>query len=252
MCGEIKAHRQWTWGFLERRKLTMTDGKKKTGGDSTRKPGKGCAGKKVEVHTVEDYLQTGCMRCALGGTPECKVHRWTEELKALRAIVLGSGLTEEIKWSCPCYISKGRNVAMVAALKEACVLSFFDGASLEDPHELLELPGPNSQAGRVIRFTSITQIERCDRAIRGLLEQAIAQAGEPKKKRESAEAITYPEELLEAFEEDLTLREAFEGLTPGRKRGYLLHFSQAKQSATRRSRIAKCAPTIRMGKGLHD
>lgn len=230
----------------------MADGKKRTGRDSMQKPGKGCTGKKLEVNTVDDYLQTGCMRCKLGATPECKVHRWTEELKALRAIVLGSGLTEEIKWSCPCYTSEGRNVAMVAALKEACVLSFFDGAQLRDPHELLELPGPNSQEGRVIRFTSLTQIERCAKAIRGLLEQAIAQASAPKQKRESTEAITYPEELQEAFLDDPKLREAFEGLTPGRKRGYLLHFSQAKQSATRRSRIAKCAPTIRLGKGLHD
>lgn len=230
----------------------MADGKKRTPGDSTRKLGKGCTEKKLEVHTVDDYLQTGCMRCALGGTPECKVHRWTEELRALRVIVLGSGLTEEIKWSCPCYTSEGRNVAMVAALKEACVLSFFDGAQLKDPHELLELPGPNSQDGRVIRFTSLTQIERCAQAIQGLLEQAMAQARAPKQKRESAEAITYPEELLEAFQDDPKLGEAFEGLTPGRKRGYLLHFSQAKQSATRRSRIAKCAPTIRLGKGLHD
>lgn len=230
----------------------MAGGKKKSVGDSTRRPAKGCTGEKVEVRNVDQYLQTGCMRCALGGTPECKVHRWTEELKALRAIVLGSGLTEEIKWSCPCYTSEGRNVAMVAAFKEACVLSFFDGAQLKDPHELLELPGPNSQEGRVIRFTSLTQIERCAQAIQGLLEQAIAQASEPKKKRGSAEAMTYPDELLEAFQDAPELRESFEGLTPGRKRGYLLHFSQAKQSATRRTRIAKCAPTIRMGKGLHD
>lgn len=230
----------------------MAGDKKGTGEASKGKASKGADCKTVEVLNVEQYLQTGCMRCKFGGTTECKVHRWVEELKALRAIVLGSGLTEEIKWSCPCYTSQGRNVAMVAAMKEACVLSFFEGDRLMDPHELLERPGPNSQEGRVIRFTSLTQIERCEVAIRGLLEQAIAQAGEPRKRREPAEPMSFPGELIEAFEEDPSFRLAFERLTPGRQRGYLLHFGQAKQANTRRSRIAKCAPMIRLGKGLHD
>jgi len=230
----------------------MAGNKKVSGKVSEEKSDKRSNCKTAEVRDVEQYLQTGCMRCKLGGTPECKVHRWTEELKLLRTIVLESGLTEEIKWSCPCYTTQGRNVALVAAMKKACVLSFFNGDQLKDRHELLELPGPNSQEGRVIRFTSLSQIERCDKAIRALLEQAIVQAGEPRKKREPAEAMSYPEELTDAFQNDPSFREAFEALTPGRKRGYLLHFTQAKQSATRRSRIAKCAPGIRLGKGLYD
>ncbi len=207
----------------------------------------------IPVASVEQYMQAGCGRCPLGGTPECKVHSWTHEFKALRELVLESGLTEEIKWSAPCYTYNGRNVSMLGALKDACVLSFFEGASLEDPAGILERPGPNSREARVIRFTSIAQITELRNHVRQLLAQGIAVAtGERRKALAPTPPLEIPEELTEAFRDDDSLKKAFEALTPGRQRGYLLHFNQAKQSATRRARIAKCTAGIRSGKGLHD
>jgi uncharacterized protein YdeI (YjbR/CyaY-like superfamily) len=207
----------------------------------------------IPVASVEQYMQVGCGRCPLGGTPECKVHAWTHEFKVLRELVLESGLTEEIKWSAPCYTHSGHNVAMLGALKDSCVLSFFDGASLEDPAGILERPGPNSREGRVIRFTSISQIKEQQNHVRQFLAQAIAVAsGERRKAVAPTPPFEMPEELTEAFRDDASLKKAFEALTPGRQRGYLLHFNQAKQSATRRARIAKCEAGIRLGKGLHD
>lgn len=207
----------------------------------------------IPVASVEQYMQAGCGRCPLGGTPECKVHSWIHEFKALRELVLESGLTEEIKWSAPCYTYNGRNVSMLGALKDACVLSFFEGASLEDPAGILERPGPNSREARVIRFTSIGQITDLRNHVRQLLAQGIAVAtGERRKALAPTPPLEIPEELREAFHDDISLKKAFEALTPGRQRGYLLHFNQAKQSATRHARIAKCAAGIRSGKGLHD
>ncbi len=207
----------------------------------------------IPVASVEQYMQVGCGRCPLGGTPECKVHSWTHEFKALRELVLESGLTEEIKWSAPCYTYNGRNVSMLGALKDSCVLSFFEGASLEDPAGILERPGPNSREARVIRFTSIAQITELQNHVRQLLAQGIAVAtGERRKALAPTPPLEIPEELAEAFRDDDSLKKAFEALTPGRQRGYLLHFNQAKQSATRRARITKCEAAIRSGKGLHD
>ncbi len=159
----------------------------------------------------------------------------------------------ELKYRVYHYTYNGRNVSMLGALKDACVLSFFEGASLEDPTGILERPGPNSREARVIRFTSIAQITELRDHVRQLLTQGIAVAtGEKRKALTPTPPLEFPEELTEAFRDDDSLKKAFEALTPGRQRGYLLHFNQAKQSATRRARIAKCTAGIRSGKGLHD
>jgi uncharacterized protein YdeI (YjbR/CyaY-like superfamily) len=202
---------------------------------------------------VQEYLKHGCGRCPLGDTPECKVHRWQEELGLLREIMLKSDLLEEIKWSVPCYTFDGKNIAIVAAFKEYCSLSFFKGAGLIDPDGILEKAGENSQASRLIRFTSANQIKKRRSSIVALVQAAIElERFGYKAPSVHPSQMDWPDELLDAFERDSRLREAFEALTPGRQRGYLLFFAAAKQSKTRIDRIEKYRERILSGLGLHD
>lgn len=202
---------------------------------------------------IDLYLQEGCGRCPLGGTPECKVHYWPEELKLLRAIVLESGLTEELKWRVPCYTIDGHNVAIVSALKDHACISFFKGALLVDPQELLEKPGENCQAARVVRFTSAKDVRKATVALKQLIHQAIkVEKSGLKVDFKAKNELVLPDELVKKLEERPTLRTAWEKLTPGRKRGYVLFFSAAKQSKTREARIEKYSPSILEGRGMHD
>ena len=202
--------------------------------------------------SVEGYLTDGCGRCELGGTPECKVHQWTEELMLLRKIVQDCGLTEKVKWGAPTYTLKGKNVLMIAAFRNYCCISFFKGVLLNDENGLLVQPGPNSQAVRLLKFTKVEQISEIEMEIRDLIRQAIENETSGRKIEFKSDPEPMPEELKEKLERDPVFRSAFEGLTPGRQRGYVLYISQAKQSGTRKSRIEKCAPLIMMGIGLHD
>ena len=201
---------------------------------------------------VDDYLEEGCGRCPLGKTPDCKVHRWPMELEALRALVLECGLTEEIKWGVPCYTVNGGNVLIVAAFNDNCTLSFFKGSLLDDPAGILQKPGENTQAGRVVRFTSPEEIEKLRPILKAYVFAAVdaEKAGLKVEFAKNPEPI--PEELEAKFDEDPVFRSAFYALTPGRQRGYILHFSQSKQPQTRVSRIEKCMPQIMAGIGLHD
>ena len=202
---------------------------------------------------IDKYLTIGCGRCPLVNTPECKVHTWPNELQQLRKIVLDCGLTEELKWSVPCYTHNKKNLLIVAAFKEYCSISFFKGSLLKDPKGILEKPGENSQAARLIRFTTVKQIDKLEKAIRGFIADAIELENTGAKVDFSAKQnLDLPEELLAKFDELPALRSAFNALTPGRQRGYLLFFSGAKQSTTRLARIDKCKPLILAGKGLHD
>ncbi|MEZ5069543.1 MAG: YdeI/OmpD-associated family protein [Bacteroidales bacterium] len=201
---------------------------------------------------VDLYLQDGCGRCEFYATPKCKVNNWREELEALRALVLSSGLTEELKWSVPCYTHKGKNVLIVSAFKENCTLSFFKGALLKDPDGLLEKPGENSQASRFLRFRSLQEILDREAVIRSTIKEAIALEEAGKKIVFKKEPEPLPEEFRLRLEEDPALRKAFQGLTPGRQRAYILHFSQAKQAQTRVARIEKSIPKILEGVGLYD
>jgi len=202
---------------------------------------------------IDNYLAIGCGRCALGGTPECKVHKWTKELETMRDILLNCNLKEELKWSVPCYTSGGKNIAIMAALKDHCFISFFKGSLLKDTAGVLVSPGKNSQAVRMFRFTKVEQITTMESLIRAYVKEAIdvEKAGlkvEFKQKQE----LELPEELLKKMDEDHSFKKAFEALTPGKQRGYFLHFTQPKQSATRLARIEKCIPKIMKGKGFHD
>ena len=179
--------------------------------------------------------------------------QWQEELATLRMIVLDSELIEEVKWNQPCYTFDDNNVVILGGFKESCVLSFFKGALLEDPEEVLVKPGPNTRAARVIRFTNVAQIRKMEPVLKTYIDEAV----EVEKQGltvdfEENRLPDIPEELQRKFDEHPALKTAFDALTPGRQRGYLLYFSDAKQSKTRTSRVEKHMQRILDGKGLHD
>ncbi len=204
------------------------------------------------VKDVNHYLSEGCYRCRFGGTAECKVHSWQAELHRLRELILSSGLTEEIKWSMPCYTFEGSNVLQLAAFKQYVAISFFKGVLIKDTHDFLIAPGANSQASRQLRFKNIEEITDKENVIGQYIAEAIQveKAGKKVKFNKSPEPL--PAELLKKMAEDLQFKTAFEALTPGRQRGYILYFSGAKQSGTRLTRIEKYIPKILEGKGFHD
>lgn len=201
---------------------------------------------------VETYFTDGCMRCSLGATPECKVHKWSQELRLLRNIALDSGLTEECKWGVPCYTHKGTNIAMVSAFKEYAALSFFKGALLRDEQKLLDKPGENSQSARLFKFTSPEQIKAIADTVKAYLFEAIEAEEAGLKVVFAKNPEPMPEELQQALDDDPAFKSAFEDLTPGRQRSYIIHIGQAKQAKTRHSRVEKCMPKIFKGKGFNE
>ena len=202
---------------------------------------------------IEAYFVDGCGRCSLGGTPECKVHRWTEELKLMRTLVNECGLTEEVKWGMPCYTFQTKNILNIVAFKEYCSIAFFKGALLKDELKVLQSPGENSHHTRQFRFTNTQQIIQQYDLIKAYIFEAIEVEKSGKKITSPKASIEdFPEELIKKFTELPVFEVAFKALTPGRQRGYLLHFSQAKQSQTRITRIEKCIPKILEGKGFND
>ena len=179
-------------------------------------------------------------------------HQWHHERKRLRAIALSCQLTESVKWGKLCYSVQDGNVAMIFGMKEYCALGFFKGSLLKDPVRILVAPGEHSQAMRQARFTQLSEIESQAAVLEAYLLEAIEleKVGAKVDFSEKHE-LTYPEELQAALDASTALKAAFEALTPGRQRGYILHFSGAKQSSTRVSRIEKCTPDILAGKGLN-
>jgi uncharacterized protein YdeI (YjbR/CyaY-like superfamily) len=179
--------------------------------------------------------------------------KWREEMDRLRAIVLECPLREEVKWGQPCYTFDGGNVVLIHGFKEYCALLFFKGALLKDPEGILIQQTENVQAGRQIRFTGLHEIIRMESVLKAYIEEAIEveKSGLKVKHRETSE-FKIPEEFQRKLDEDSTLKAAFEALTPGRQRGYLLYFAGAKQAKTRESRIEKCVPQILAGMGLQD
>jgi uncharacterized protein YdeI (YjbR/CyaY-like superfamily) len=202
---------------------------------------------------VDSYLIEGCGRCSLGGTPECKVNNWQEELEQLRTILLDCGLAEELKWGVPCYTFQNSNVVIMSAFKEYCALSFFKGALLKDAQGILDKPGEHTQAARLIRFTNVQEIMDMESILKAYVYEAIEveKAGLKVDFTKTLE-FAIPEEFQNKLDEIPALKTAFEALTPGRQRAYLLYFSQPKQSKTRVSRVEKYMQQILDGKGLHD
>lgn len=201
---------------------------------------------------VDNYLIDGCMRCKYGGTLKCKVNNWKEELVMLRHIVLECGLNEEVKWGVPCYIINSKNVLTVSAFKEYAALSFFKGVLLKDKQQLFSKHGESSQSARFIKFTNPQQIIQQKELLKAYILEAIEveKSGAKVTFKKNLEPV--PEELLNKFEKMPEFKKAFYRLTPGRQRGYIIHFSQPKKSETRISRIEKCEQMIFEGVGLND
>jgi len=177
--------------------------------------------------------------------------KWYGELNKLRMIVRGCGLAEDMKWRQPCYTVDDGVVLLISPFKDYCALAFFKGALLKDPHGILVAPGENSQAVRQARFTTVQQITELEAVLKTYIEEAIEiqKAG---LKVQKNPALSIPEELQRKLDETPALKTAFEALTPGRQRAYLMHFTQPKQSKTREARIEKSIPQILDGKGLDD
>ncbi|MEZ4835192.1 MAG: YdeI/OmpD-associated family protein [Caldilineaceae bacterium] len=182
-----------------------------------------------------------------------KNKRWQDELTRLRAICLDSGLTEEVKWMHPCYTLDDSNIVLIREFKEYCALLFFKGALLKDPVGILVQQTENVQAARQIRFTNADEIDEMAHIVKAYIEEAIEveKAGLKVELKETKE-FPMPDEFQSKLDEMPELKAAFEALTPGRQRAYLLHFSQAKQSKTRAARVEKYTPHILAGKGIND
>lgn len=182
-----------------------------------------------------------------------KKSAWHNEITALRELILEFDVEEDFKWYQPCYKVNAKNVIIVGPFKDFCVLSFFKGVLLKDPKQLLVQMGENSQSSRVIKITSLEQIETLKSDLKNLIAEAIQNEKEGKKVTlKKTEDYDVPEELTAMFAEYPDLKTAFEKLTPGRQRGYLLHFSAAKQAATRLARIERYIPKIMEGKGYQE
>jgi uncharacterized protein YdeI (YjbR/CyaY-like superfamily) len=182
-----------------------------------------------------------------------KAKTWREEMEKLREILLGCELSEELKWGKPCYTFQESNVIIIIGLKECCALMFCKGVLLKDANGILTKPGENTQAGRWIRFGNVREIIEMESVLKAYVREAIEveKAGLKVNYKKVAE-FPVPEEFQNKLDKTPALKRAFDALTPGRRKAYLLYFSAAKQSKTRESRIEKCMQQILNGKGLGD
>ena len=182
-----------------------------------------------------------------------KAKKWQEELSQLRLIILDCGLTEELKWGCPCYTYHNKNIVLIHAFKEYCALLFFKGALLNDPRNILVQQTKNVQSARQIRFTNSTEITKLTRHLKAYIYEAIeVEKAGLKVESKKASAYPIPKEFKKKLKEQPSLKNAFEALTSGRQRGYILYFSAPKLSKTRETRVEKYMPQILKGKGLND
>ena len=182
-----------------------------------------------------------------------KAEKWQEEIKKLRMIILDCQLTEELKWGVPCYTFQKSNIVLIHVFKEYCAILFIKGALLHDVHGLLIQQTENVQAARQIRFTNVREIVEMEPILKAYIQEAIeVEIAGLKVNYKKATEFIVPEEFISKLEAVPGLQDAFDALTPGRQRAYILHFSAPKQSKTRESRIEKCMQQILNGKGLND
>jgi len=182
-----------------------------------------------------------------------KNEKWEKEIKKMRSIALDCDLIEELKWGCPCYTFEKRNIVLIHDFKEYCAFLFFKGALLKDKKGILIQQTENVQAARQIRFTNLAQIVKLEKTLKAYIYEAVKVEESGKKVEfKKTKEFPMPDEFKAKLKKSKALEKAFSGLTPGRQRGYLLHFSSAKQAKTREARIEKYIPQILDGKGLED
>ncbi len=182
-----------------------------------------------------------------------RAKKWQDELKELRRIILDCQLTEEVKWRVPCYTFQKKNVVLINGFKEYCALMFVKGVLLKDAQGILVRPGENTQAGRLIRFTSVREIAEMEPILKAYLHEAmeVEKSGLQVRRKKTTD-FKIPGEFRKKLDEMPALKTAFDALTPGRQRAYLLYFSTAKQSKTRESRVERYMRQIVKGKGIDD
>jgi len=181
-----------------------------------------------------------------------KAKKWQAEIKVLRAILLEFPLNEELKWGKPCYAFEKSNIILIGSFKEYLGLLFFKGALLKDAKGLLVKPGENTQGGRLLKFTSIQEINKLTTTIKSYIKEAIEIEKKGLKIEPISTDLVLPEELLAQFKKSASFKKAFNALTPGRQRAYNMFFTAAKQAATRETRIEKYKSQILSGKGIND
>lgn len=182
-----------------------------------------------------------------------KKKKWQKEIEHLRIIVLDTGLTEELKWGCPCYMLEKSNIVLIHVFKEYCALLFFKGALLKDTDGILVQQTKNVQATRQLRFISVDEIINMEPILKAYIYEAIeVEKAGLKVPLKKTKEFNMPEEFQKKLDKSPDLKTAFKALTPGRQRGYLLYFSAPKQSKTRESRIEKYTQAILNGKGVND
>ncbi len=201
------------------------------------------------ITDVEDYFTKGCGRCERFDTPDCSTRLWIDDLVALRAICLDEGLSEHAKWGHPTYMHAGRNIAIVGAFRTDFRLTFFDAALLADPEGVLQRQGPNSQHPDALRFTALGQVAEREAVIRSYLREAMGYAEKGVRSPKVEREIEMPEELIEALAADPAMSEAFDALTPGRRKSWAYQVGSAKKSQTRADRAARARDKIMAGKG---
>ena len=182
-----------------------------------------------------------------------KAKKWQKEYEKLRTLILDCGLTEELKWGCPCYTFENRNIVLIHGFKEYCAILFFKGALLADANGILIQQTENVQSARQARFTNVREIVKMERILKAYVYEAIEveRAGLEVRLKKTAD-FTIPEEFQKKLDKNSALKTAFYALTPGRQRAYIFYFSAPKQSKTRASRVEKCMQQILIGKGLDD
>jgi len=216
------------------------------------------------LNSPQDYLTKGGFTMknkkeALGASKQqvdafmARAGKWKEEFEKLRKIILGTGLDEELKWGQLCYSYKGKNIVLIHGFKEYCAMLFFKGSLLKDPKHILIQQTENVQAARQARFTSVQEVDKAASILKAYIKEAIeVEKSGREVKLKKTEDYAMPEELKEKLDENPALKTAFNSLTPGRQRGYIFYFSQAKQSETRKARIEKYTKQILKGRGFND
>ena len=204
------------------------------------------------IADIEDFFTMGCGRCARFGTQDCSTQLWAGGLAELRAICLGAGLAETVKWGHPAYAHAGRNVAIIGAHRKDFRLSFFEAGLMTDPDGVLERQGPNTVHPDMIRFTDAGQPARMAATIRAYLQEAMGYAGRGIRAAKATVEVAMPEEMSAALDADPELAEAFAALTPGRRKSYAIALASAKKPETRVARIARFRGRILAGKGATE
>ena len=201
------------------------------------------------ITRIEDYFSLGCGRCERFASADCSTRKWAAGLRELRRLCVEPGLVETVKWGHPCYMHHDRNVAIIGALRGDFRLSFFNAALMKDPDGVLERRGPNTRHPDMIRFTDNARVAAMARTIRSYLTEAMGYAVAGIKPPKGEATFELPDELAEALASDSELAEAFDRLTPGRQRSYIVNLNGAKKPGTRLSRIAAFRDRILAGKG---